>query len=115
MFVTTVSLVDASGTVDNPLPTSNGTLTLLQLPDRRVGVTCQHVIEAYREQRLLSPTRVFEAGDHALDPLDRLVAEDRILDLAVLDLDDMDPADRSSTVPSAPTPSPRAPRPPEAP
>ena len=89
-FVTTVSLRDASGTVD-PMPTSNGTMTLLQLPDRRVGVTCHHVIEAYREQRLQSPTRVFEVGDTALDPLDRLVADDPILDLAILDLDDVDP------------------------
>ena len=89
-FVTTVSLVDATGTVD-PMLTNNGTLTLLQLPNRRVGVTCQHVIEAYREQRLMSRTRVFEVGNHPLDPLDRLVAEDRILDLAILDLDDMDP------------------------
>ena len=89
-FVTTVSLGDASGTVD-PMPTNNGTMTLLQLPNRRVGVTCYHVIEAYREQRLMSPSREFKAGDHALDPVDRLVSEDPILDLAVLDLDDVDP------------------------
>ena len=89
-FVATVSLCDAPGTA-TALPTSNGSMTLLQLPDRRVGVTCHHVIETHREQRPLSPKRVFTVGDHALDPLDRLVAEDAILDLAILDLDDVDP------------------------
>ena len=89
-FVTTVSLGDASGTID-PMPTNNGTMTLLQLPNRRVGVTCQHVIEAYREQQLMSPSRAFKVGDHALDPMDRLLSEDPILDLAVLDLDDVCP------------------------
>ena len=38
-FVTTVSLCDSSGTVD-PLPRNNGAMTLLRLPDRRVGVIC---------------------------------------------------------------------------
>ena len=39
----------------------------------------------------MSPSRAFKVGDHALDPVDRLVSKDPILDLAVLDLDDVDP------------------------
>ena len=89
-FTTTVSLGDPLGTTD-PMPPTNGSMTLLQLPHRRVGVTCHHVIDAYRTQRRQSPDRVFRAGDLALAALDRLIAEDPRLDLAVLDLDDVDP------------------------
>lgn len=89
-FTTTVSLGDPSGTTD-PMPPTNGSMTLLQLPHRRVGVTCCHVIDAYRTQRSLSPDRVFRAGDLSLAALDRLIAEEPRLDLAVLDLDDVDP------------------------
>lgn len=49
------------------------------------------MVEAFREQRLVSPSRVFRVGSIALDPLDRLLAADSILDLAVIDLDDVDP------------------------
>ena len=45
-FVAPVSLSDPSGTVD-PIPPNNGAMTLLELPDRRVGVSCHHVIDAY--------------------------------------------------------------------
>jgi hypothetical protein len=65
-------------------------MTLLQLPTRRAGVTCFHVVDAYRQQRLTSPSRVFEVGGLRLDPLDRLIATDPVLDLAIIDLDDVD-------------------------
>ncbi len=89
-FVTTVRLDDARG-AHGPMLPNNGSITLLQLPTRRAGVTCFHVVDAYREQRLESSSRVFKVGALALDPLDRLVAADPILDLAVFDLDDVDP------------------------
>ena len=87
-FVAPVSFSDPSGTVD-PMPPNNGTMTLLELPDGRVGVSCHHVIDAYREQRRLNASRVFKVGELPLDPLDRLIAEDPILDLAILDLHDV--------------------------
>lgn len=89
-FVTTISLTDSSPTSD-PARSSNGALTLLQLPDRRVGVTCQHVIEAFRERRSTGQGRVCRVGARPISLLDRLLAEDRRLDLALLDLDDTDP------------------------
>ncbi|MGD8319082.1 MAG: hypothetical protein PVJ02_01460 [Gemmatimonadota bacterium] len=66
-----------------------GAMTLLRLPDRRVGVTCQHVVAAFREERRRDPTCAFLVGGAALVPDDRILDEARFLDLAVLDLDDV--------------------------
>lgn len=90
-FVTSVRLDDAPG-ARGSMPANNGSMTLLQLPGRRAGVTCFHVVDAYREQRLERSSRVFRVGALTLDPLDRLMGADPVLDLAVLDLDDVDPA-----------------------
>jgi len=89
-FVTTVRL-DSAANSPGVLSPNHGSMTLLRFPCRRAGVTCHHVIEAYREQRLGSPSRVFRVGALAVDPVDRLVAVDPILDLAVIDLDDVSP------------------------
>jgi hypothetical protein len=89
-FVTTVRL-DNAGDFPGLPSANNGSMTLLRFPARRAGVTCHHVIEAYREQRLVNPSRLFQVGGFALDPLDRLLAADPIHDLAVIDLEDVDP------------------------
>jgi hypothetical protein len=75
-----------------PVPsTLHASMTLLRLPERRVGVTCQHVVQAYRERYAEDAGCAFLVGEVALDPEERLVDEERFLDLAVLDLDDVDP------------------------
>ena len=65
--------------------TNNGTGFLLSLNGRTLGVTCQHVVEAYRTSTM--PTE-FHFGAAQLDPLRALVDESQELDLAVLDLSD---------------------------
>lgn len=74
-------------------PTSRGSMTLLELPERRVGVTCRHVIDAYLERVRSSPAARFVVGRRAIEPLDRLLVEDARRDLAIIDLDDIDPAE----------------------
>lgn len=69
---------------------SRGSLTLLQLPGRRVGVTCRHVIDAYLERVGFAPATRFRVGNRALEPTERILAEDPRRDLVILDLDDMD-------------------------
>ena len=70
---------------------NNGTVALLQLNGRRVGVTNSHVIEGLR-QRLAQDERVVcQIGQFNVDPIERLISESQRHDLAVLDLHDVDP------------------------
>jgi len=63
----------------------NGTATFLKLKDRFLGVTCHHVLDAYRERRFTLET-LFQLGPVGLNPDQYLVSEDKERDLAVIDL-----------------------------
>jgi len=63
----------------------NGTATLLRLQDRFLGVTCQHVLEEYRQFRAIQEA-IFQLGPVRTDPEKYLVSEDRNWDLAIVDL-----------------------------
>jgi hypothetical protein len=72
------------------LDANNGTLSLLDLEHRHIGVTCFHVLEAYRQKREQVPTLDFYLGLLALDPLSRVIDQDSSLDLVTLDLSGVD-------------------------
>jgi hypothetical protein len=85
----------ASGILIGPTQTrsliepNNATATLLQFGSKPLAVTCWHVIQNFRE-RPASSEPGFWIGSLELDPLSRLIDEDRQLDLAVLDLSGLD-------------------------
>lgn len=64
----------------------SGSGFFLRLPERTAGVTCHHVLEDYRNRRSSSPSPSFQFGRARFEPEERLVAEDRKLDLAILDV-----------------------------
>lgn len=72
-----------------PFTPTNGTVTLLRLDERPLGVTCSHVLEGFRSKRS-SDEPGFWIGNIQVDPMERLISEDRSLDLAVLDLSGLD-------------------------
>lgn len=65
---------------------NNGTITLIKFGERLLGVTCFHVLEAYRNQLAQDPGRVFQIGDVRIAAVDRIIDESRALDLATIDL-----------------------------
>jgi hypothetical protein len=67
-------------------PLANGTGTLLKFGNLVLGVTCHHVLEAYRKKKAQNPNIVFQFSGASLEPDDFLIQEDKNLDLATLDL-----------------------------
>jgi hypothetical protein len=66
---------------------NNGTASLIELPDAgTVIITCQHVLEKYRERRKSEKNIIFQIGNVELNPLEILIDEDNSLDIAVLSL-----------------------------
>ncbi|MDX2262264.1 MAG: trypsin-like peptidase domain-containing protein [Gemmatimonadales bacterium] len=65
---------------------NNGTASLLKLGDLYLAITCQHVIEGYRQRKSSSPSTIFQLGTLALDPEAHILSEDVALDLAVLNI-----------------------------
>jgi len=84
------SVGDVPDSIASSVLPLHASMTLLQLPDRRVGVTCQHVLAAYRERRVRDSAWAFQVGGVTLDPEERLLAEERLLDLAILDLEGLE-------------------------
>jgi hypothetical protein len=67
---------------------NNGTITLLELEGRSVGITCFHVIDSYRKfnEQMNS---VFQIGNIGIDPFERIIDESSELDLVLIDLSDI--------------------------
>jgi hypothetical protein len=68
----------------------NGTLSLLELDHRHIGITCFHVLEKYRKKREQVPMLDIFLGLLELDPLSRIIDQDSSLDLVTLDLSGVD-------------------------
>ena len=67
-------------------PVDSGTVTLLRYHDRNYGVTCQHVVERFRQARLKDEQVQFFLGQTQIDIDNCLVGEDEADDLAIFDL-----------------------------
>ena len=66
----------------------NGTVTLLKLGGRQLGVTCDHVVEKFFEVALEHQSAGFQIGNHKVDLRNKIVDRSGALDLAVIDLSD---------------------------
>lgn len=64
----------------------NGSGFFVRLRERTVGVTCHHVLADYRKRRGSSLSPSFQFGRTRFEPEERLIAESRELDLAILDV-----------------------------
>lgn len=69
-----------------PTVVRNGTVTLVDLGSGPIGITCAHVIGAYRNLKNTHENVVFQIGNIEVDPLAILIAEHADLDLATLRL-----------------------------
>lgn len=76
---------------------NNGTLSLLDLGGKRVGVTCHHVLSKCRERLETEPGLLCYIGRQLVpDLLSRILHEDPLADLAVLDLTSFDLAEATT-------------------
>lgn len=66
----------------------NGTSTLLMLDGRYLGVTCQHVLEGYRQFKQ-NNDGFFYMGPIQINPEQCLISEDKEYDLAIFDLSNL--------------------------
>ena len=73
---------------DQPVQVNHGTITLLELGSRRIGLPCSHVLDQYREISHDNST-FFQIGREELNPLERMIDESRELDLVSIDLNDI--------------------------
>lgn|SRR5574341_1023309 len=69
-----------------PTEVRNGTITLANLGNGPLAITCQHVIAGYREKRANLDRVIFQIGDVDLDPVAQLIDENQRLDLATIGL-----------------------------
>lgn len=70
---------------------NNGTITLVRLGGRNMGITNHHVIQQYRERVIAGENLTCQVGNVTIEPLSCLVSECEKTDLAVLDLNGIDP------------------------
>lgn len=73
---------------NRPVEINNGTITLVDLGNGPIGITCHHVIHEYRNRRDVDPTVIFQVGNAEIDPLTQLIDEDARTDLATIRLTD---------------------------
>jgi hypothetical protein len=71
-----------------PSKVNNGTVSLLQLACGPVAVTCDHVVDYYRNRLRSGERCLFQISGCRFDPLDQLMSESPDADLAVLTLTD---------------------------
>ncbi len=63
---------------------NSASITLLQLKDKVFGITCFHVIEAYRQVVNEKGAALFQIGDTSIDLQSQLVDENKYYDLATI-------------------------------
>ena len=66
---------------DNQIKVNNGTITLINLGGRLIGVTCFHVIDAYRQMNE-DDSCIFQIGNIEFEPLERIIDQSPEMDLA---------------------------------
>ncbi|MCB2189953.1 MAG: hypothetical protein KQI62_00215 [Deltaproteobacteria bacterium] len=65
---------------------NNGTAVLVKLDKRPIAITCSHIMEKYREKLEQDSNTVFQIGQAVINPQERLVDENRNIDLATIDM-----------------------------
>lgn len=64
----------------------NGSVSLVNLGDGPLAVTCEHVISGYRDMKETHSDVVFQIGDVELDPCEQLIDANIRLDIATIRL-----------------------------
>lgn len=67
----------------------NGTLSLLEIDGNKLGITCKHVIDGYREEKAQNTDLQCYIGDALINPEELLISENKELDICVFDLTDI--------------------------
>ena len=75
-------------TTSQPARINNGTISLVELGNGPLGLTCHHVLKEYRKVRDTTPGVIFQIGNVELDPVEQLIDENQRLDLATIRLTD---------------------------
>ena len=70
---------------ENPTLVRNGTIAFVDFGNGPIGITCAHVIEAYRNLMDSAENVVFQLGDVEISPIDQLIDESIEYDLATID------------------------------
>jgi hypothetical protein len=73
-----------------PSPSSNGTMSLLQIGANKYGITCNHVIQHYETVKNNNKKVRFQIGKIDVNPLDLVINRDFQNDLAILNLNRID-------------------------
>lgn len=71
-----------------PSEISNGTVSLVDLGEGPLAVTCEHVIAGYMEMAKAHDNLVFQIGSVEINLLEQLIDKNRRLDLATIRLTD---------------------------
>lgn len=67
-------------------PINNGTISLILLGTRQVGITNWHVIDEYRKRASENQDLICQISNVRIDPIAQLISESKHFDVAVLDL-----------------------------
>lgn len=65
---------------------NNGTVTLADLGNGPLAITCQHVVARFREKKQEAESVIFQLGFVDLDPIEQLIDENEHLDIATIRL-----------------------------
>jgi hypothetical protein len=71
---------------NRPSKISNGTVSLVDLGDGPLAITCEHVIAGYLDMAKRHDNLVFQIGSVEVNPLEQLVDKNRRIDLATIRL-----------------------------
>jgi hypothetical protein len=85
LFATTVCFGQRPSK-NRPSEVRNGTISLIDLGEGPLAVTCEHVIAGYSEMTKLHDNLVFQIGDVEINPLEQLIDKNARLDLATIRL-----------------------------
>lgn len=69
-----------------PSQISNGTVSLIDLGEGPLAITCEHVIAGYSEMTKAHDNLVFQIGSVEINPLEQLIDKNARLDLATIRL-----------------------------
>jgi hypothetical protein len=72
-------------------PVSNGCGCILRVDNRLIGITCQHVVQGFRDRVTEVPRTQFTFGPYLINPDEALIDENARLDLATFDLTETTP------------------------
>ena len=68
----------------------SGTISLIKFDQLKLGVTCYHVVQGFRELKGKFPDALFQIGNFAFDLLANLIDESKDLDIATINLSNTD-------------------------